>query len=179
MQAAEFVVATPSSACHVSLVHPAPLEGQKPRRSVWGPEYPYQSVNTSQLASDPGENFRVLPMLHPVLMLAYTSPSSLLLVSSLLFHNQLVAIVCRARHKLAVHLNICPRLCCSYKCLGALIVCSRLAAFLRHLVACSSLSSALHFSSRAPCVRVLQVDKPWEEVYKSLPEPLYRHQYGT
>lgn len=24
-----------------------------------------------------------------------------------------------------------------------------------------------------------QVDKPWEEVYKSLPEPLYRHQYGT
>ena len=26
---------------------------------------------------------------------------------------------------------------------------------------------------------LLQVDKPWEEVYKSLPEPLYRHQYGT
>lgn len=26
---------------------------------------------------------------------------------------------------------------------------------------------------------LLQVDKPWEEVYKLLPEPLYRHQYGT
>lgn len=26
---------------------------------------------------------------------------------------------------------------------------------------------------------VMQVDKPWEDVYKSLPEPLYRHQYGT
>ena len=91
MQAAEFVVATPSSACHVSLVHPAPLEGQKPHRSVWGAEYPYQSVNTSQPASDPGENFRVVPMLHPVLMLAYTSPSSLLLVSSLLLHNYWLA----------------------------------------------------------------------------------------
>lgn len=35
-------------------------------------------------------------------------------------------------------------------------------------------------STAEPCVmHVLQVDKPWEEVYKSLPEPLYRHQYGT
>lgn len=101
-KAAEIVVATPSSACHFSLVHQAPLEAGVAPTSVWGAEYPYQSVNTSQRASDPGENFRVLPMLHPVLMLAYTSPSSLLLV-----------------------------------------------------------------------------DKPWEEVYKSLPEPLYRHQYGT
>ena len=25
----------------------------------------------------------------------------------------------------------------------------------------------------------LQIDKPWEEIYKSLPEPLYRHRYGT
>ena len=38
--------------------------------------------------------------------------------------------------------------------------------------------SALN-NSRAYYVRVLQVDKPWEEVYKSLPEPLYHHQYGT
>lgn len=82
-QAAEIVVATPSSACHFSLVHQAPLEAGVAPTSVWGAEYPYQSVNTSQRASDPGENFRVLPMLHPVLMLAYTSPSSLLLVSSL------------------------------------------------------------------------------------------------
>lgn len=86
MQAAEFVVATPSSACHVSLIHQAPLEAQKPTKNVWGAEYPYQSVNTSQSATDPGENFRVLPMLHPVLMLAYTSPSSLLLVSGLPLH---------------------------------------------------------------------------------------------
>lgn len=82
-QAAEIVVATPSSTCHISLVHQAPLEAGVPPTTVWGAEYPYQSVNTSQRASDPGENFRVLPMLHPVLMLAYTSPSSLLLVSSL------------------------------------------------------------------------------------------------
>lgn len=26
---------------------------------------------------------------------------------------------------------------------------------------------------------MVQVDKPWEDVYQSLPEPLYRHRYGT
>ena len=82
MQAAEIVVATPSSACHISLTHHAPLEAVAAPKDVWGAEYPYQSVNTAQGASNAGENFRVLPMLHPVLMLAYTSPSSLLLVSA-------------------------------------------------------------------------------------------------
>lgn len=83
MQAAEIVVATPSSTCHISLTHQAPLEAGAPPKDVWGAEYPYQSVNTAQSGNDAGENFRVLPMLHPVLMLAYTSPSSLLLVSAL------------------------------------------------------------------------------------------------
>ena len=80
VQAAELVVATPSSACHISLTHQAPLEAGQAPKNVWGAEYPYHSVNATQAASDAGENFRLLPMLHPVLMLAYTSPSSLLLV---------------------------------------------------------------------------------------------------
>ena len=82
--AAEMLVATPSSACHISLAHPPPVELKPARRDPWGREYPYLSVNSTENASDPGENFRVLPMPHPVLMLAYTSPSSLLLVGFLL-----------------------------------------------------------------------------------------------
>ena len=79
-QTAEIVVATPSSACHISLLHQPPIELKTASKNPWGSEYPYQSVNTAQNGSDPGENFRVLPMQHPVLLLAYTSPSSLLLV---------------------------------------------------------------------------------------------------
>jgi len=78
--AAEIIVATPSSACHISLAHQRPVELEAADRNPWGAEYPYQSVNSAEGASDPGENFRVLPMQHPVLLLAYASPSSLLLV---------------------------------------------------------------------------------------------------
>lgn len=101
-QAADIVVATPSSACHISLAKQLPAEEDQPNQHPFGKEYPYQSVNSAEGGGDAGENFKVMPMPHPILLLAYTSPSSLLLV-----------------------------------------------------------------------------DKPWEEVYKRLPEPLYRHRYGT
>ena len=83
VQSAEIVVATPSSACHISLAHQRPVELAAVAQNHWGREYPYQSINASQEASDPGENFRVLPMQHPLMLLAYTSPSSLLLVCCL------------------------------------------------------------------------------------------------
>ncbi len=73
------MVATPSSACHISLAKQLPAEEDQPKHP-FGKEYPYQSVNSAEDGSDAGENFKVMPMQHPILMLAYTSPSSLLLV---------------------------------------------------------------------------------------------------
>ena len=80
MQSADIIVATPSTACHISLAKQGPVELAEPDTDPWGKEYPYQSVNSAEGGSDPGENFRVMPMQHPILLLAYTSPSSLLLV---------------------------------------------------------------------------------------------------
>lgn len=80
MQAPELIVATPSCACHISLGHQLPVELVAPKTNPWGKEYPYQSTNPMSDGSDAGENFRLLPLAHPVLKLAYTSPSSLLLV---------------------------------------------------------------------------------------------------
>ena len=80
LQAANIVVATPSSACHISLAKQLPAEEDQPNQHPFGKEYPYQSVNSAEGGGDAGENFKVMPMPHPILLLAYTSPSSLLLV---------------------------------------------------------------------------------------------------
>ncbi len=83
LQAADIVVATPSSACHISLAKQRPAEEEEPKQDPFGKEYPYQSVNSAEGGGDAGENFKVMPMQHPILLLAYTSPSSLLLVTLL------------------------------------------------------------------------------------------------
>ena len=80
LQSADIIVATPSTACHISLAKQEPVELAAPETDPWGQEYPYQSVSSAEGGSDPGENFRVIPMQHPILLLEYTSPSSLLLV---------------------------------------------------------------------------------------------------
>ncbi|KAA6417639.1 MAG: hypothetical protein FRX49_12431 [Trebouxia sp. A1-2] len=71
-QASKLIVATPSCACHISFSHQLPVELVTAKRSLWGKEYPYQSTNSVSDASDAGENFRILPLAHPVLKLHVT-----------------------------------------------------------------------------------------------------------